>query len=1491
MKYKALLIIGIIGFLSVGCSLSSDKDNDNAASKAGDTDESASHLNDSDFVAANGRQFSVELEGAVQKGPFVVGSSVSVSPLNADFSPKGEVYKTSTINNRGEFNISFATNGPVALEGVGFYYNEITGDLSAANLTLRAYYVPSADGVQYAYVNMITHLITNRVKTLVTDGQTFVAAVHQAELEIWQELGITRPDFTSCIDSIDMNITGGDLDSNAYLLGVGSILIQMAANRNPAAMDAELQSLLNEIAIDLQDGNLQGDVKDEVHRALIQIDVDDIATKLAERLAKIEAGSAVPDMHRVLDQDYDGITNAEDNCKKVPNPNQEDMDNDGMGDVCDACNADFSCDMDNQYCVADSAKCPADLNMCCIVPDALEIETGALVGGLHWSTLSEEGSSAFWLDTPSTSEVSVQASSGHGSVSGLLFFFNADGSPKDLSSFSTVRFNVVLNPADGEIVMPSGMDDGGTVEEPKMTDEEMMPTQTSADGTMPPEMTEEEKMHWEEMMDAGMMPPDMMDPDMMPPDMMDPGMMPPDIMNNGEVHPAMFVLFDAAGYRRCAWPLAATTDVPVEFTIDLNELKKHCDSEVKGMGPMGSDGQFMVEGGAFVTSSEAAVLDFQISVFDIQFGNESGASDQACYQDRSCDDGLVCQINFDGEYCGPGLNQCCIDAGDASQPCFSDGSCDAGFSCQYDQTLCPGNLGSCCLPSGAPQQPCYNDGTCDDGAACLYTWMDSEVCPGNMEQCCVSTEGEGGYCGDDFNCGEGFFCMNAWETSLCNDALNNCCVPTGGDGNFCDWDNSCDSGFACVNNDNGDACGDSGFWSCCVPTDGTQGQPCDEVSGCDEGHVCMWEQDICPGNGSCCISVGGENEPCNFDMTCDGDLWCRWSNSANKELCVPTGIDGNACDWEHPCNNGFACVNNNDGAACGNTDFNECCVATDGTQGQVCDESAPCVSGHECMFDNALCDYNSSCCVSVGSENEPCAEFMTCDEGLWCLWTSEAGKDMCMGTGKEGNPCDWEHACDGGLACVNNHKGTACDQGMPGCCFTTDGSAGQPCDDNSTCNTGLVCGQDNTVCSFENSTCCLEAGAVNQPCNPSNTCDSGLRCMYDDSTYADICKETGGANQPCTNNNSCDTADLMCVYTYNGDICLPFGEEGEPCDNMHSCSENFICANQAVATQCADNFLDNCCVAADGGTGSVCETNTCNVGLACAHDSTCPDTAYRCCSPAGGENQPCYSNRSCNSGLVCVWDEWMSEDAGTCIPGGSENDMCSMSYPCLEGLSCSNTTNYCIPTPSTAGDNCFDAGECGDGLRCDGGSCVEAGNAGQMCYEDNTCEAELVCFDAESNAICIDTPGECSPINTCDAGYQCITEPWGTESYCIASGAEKEPCWQPSSTCDEAGLQCISDYSACGGYFQNHTCCLPAGGEGERCLDDQSCNYGFACVDNYYPDVTCDGDLYQCCAESGMENQPCNSDDTCDEPSLSCGFDMCPDGLWSTGCCAIPTVP
>lgn len=276
----------------------------------------------------------VRLRGGVQKGPFILGSSVSISPIDAVGNPTGAVFGATTFNDLGEFAVDFSYLGPVSLEATGFYYNEETGALSGAPLTLRAYHEVSSGGAQAAYVNLITHLTYGRVRELVLAGSAVADATVQAEDELRTELGIGPAGFTPDAPGIYLNQLGGDNDSSAYLLAVSAVLSRAGLLRGG---DAGLQELLNIISTDLgADGLLHEPLKSEINSAHRTVDGDRVLSSFRARLAAIGSDAVVPDIHRMLDTDGDGIVNASDNCRSVPNPTQADRDGDIWGgDACD----------------------------------------------------------------------------------------------------------------------------------------------------------------------------------------------------------------------------------------------------------------------------------------------------------------------------------------------------------------------------------------------------------------------------------------------------------------------------------------------------------------------------------------------------------------------------------------------------------------------------------------------------------------------------------------------------------------------------------------------------------------------------------------------------------------------------------------------------------------------------------------------------------------------------------------------------------------------------------------------------------------------------------------------------------------------------------------------------------------------------------------------------------------------------------------------------
>jgi len=283
----------------------------------------------------------VNLSGGLQKGPFVLGSSLAISALDANGDPTGLVFNTETTNDLGEFSVDFSHTGLVRLDATGFYYNEVLGGLSTAPVTLRALHEIVAGGPQDAYVNVLTHLTYGRALSYVASGATAADAAAAADLEARVALAIGPSTFDPGAPGIALNELGGDTDANAYLLAISAVLTlaaQTAAGPG-GPVDATLQQLLNAIAAELTaTGTIEPETIDAIQAAESALDTTQVMADFGARLAELGSTAVVPDIDRIIDADQDDIANASDNCALVPNPSQADADGDGIGDACECGN-------------------------------------------------------------------------------------------------------------------------------------------------------------------------------------------------------------------------------------------------------------------------------------------------------------------------------------------------------------------------------------------------------------------------------------------------------------------------------------------------------------------------------------------------------------------------------------------------------------------------------------------------------------------------------------------------------------------------------------------------------------------------------------------------------------------------------------------------------------------------------------------------------------------------------------------------------------------------------------------------------------------------------------------------------------------------------------------------------------------------------------------------------------------------------------------------
>ncbi len=187
------------------------------------------------------------IAGHVQKGPYVQGTEITVRELDMNFVPTGRTFSGRIDDNTGHFSMRSMLAYPyVEIAANGFYFNEISGNLSVAQLNLQA--LADLRDNTTVNVNLLTHLEYARVLALIESGLSFSAAKVQAQREVLAIFNIER---TAIGRSETLDIAQ-DGEGNAILLAI-SVILQSDKS------EAKLTELLAALGSDLRtDGTLTG---------------------------------------------------------------------------------------------------------------------------------------------------------------------------------------------------------------------------------------------------------------------------------------------------------------------------------------------------------------------------------------------------------------------------------------------------------------------------------------------------------------------------------------------------------------------------------------------------------------------------------------------------------------------------------------------------------------------------------------------------------------------------------------------------------------------------------------------------------------------------------------------------------------------------------------------------------------------------------------------------------------------------------------------------------------------------------------------------------------------------------------------------------------------------------------------------------------------------------------------------------------------------------
>jgi hypothetical protein len=233
----------------------------------------------------------MDLTGFVQKGPFINGSSVTVFDLSRDLSPTGRTYNAQIMDNKGTFELDNITlsSDYVNLRADGFYYNEITGVQSNAQITLYA--LSDISDKSNINVNVLTHLEKARVEYLIENGESFTDAKKQAQGEI---LAIFNIEESTSHSSETMSIIEAGAD-NGILLAISAILQGYRS-------DSELTSLLADISNDIrEDGVLDNETLGTslIDQAIL-VDTSSVKNNLYNRYESLGTSISMPGFGKLI---------------------------------------------------------------------------------------------------------------------------------------------------------------------------------------------------------------------------------------------------------------------------------------------------------------------------------------------------------------------------------------------------------------------------------------------------------------------------------------------------------------------------------------------------------------------------------------------------------------------------------------------------------------------------------------------------------------------------------------------------------------------------------------------------------------------------------------------------------------------------------------------------------------------------------------------------------------------------------------------------------------------------------------------------------------------------------------------------------------------------------------------------------------------------------------------------------------------------------------
>ncbi|MBM4353600.1 MAG: hypothetical protein FJ109_07340, partial [Deltaproteobacteria bacterium] len=912
------------------------------------------------------------------------------------------------------------------------------------------------------------------------------------------------------------------------------------------------------------------------------------------------------------------------------------------------------------------------------------------------------------------------------------------------------------------------------------------------------------------------------------------------------------------------------------------------------------------------------------------------ANGQTCTAQNEC----LSNYCVDGVCCDTGCDkkcEACNKDGKLGICTFHEQNTDPEDNCTFC-SACTGTNNNCVAVAAGtdpvndcaedPKSGCLQDGTCETTGKCRL-WLPGTIC---LAQYCIGYEvfwqdtcDGAGLCTDGgmadcapYGCDDaGFACRTFCQidahcvpTHFCN--KSNECQMKLDNGQECGGGNECKSGFCvdgvCCNTACADKCA-----SCNLSFE-TKGTCTYAANNTDPDKDCVM-CGVCNGTGECKPAPSGTDpkdecllaQPftCKFDGECDGNLACRYWNTATEckaQTCaVHIKSPKDYCDGSGGCKDSgtvdcepymctpeateclFSCQDDSD------------CMPAYWCEGQVCvpkkQNGEACGGNNQCLSDFCVDGY---CCNSACTDVcESCA--IAGFIGTCSLYAKGTDPELECGT------CDM---CAGANACEPVPDGE-------------DPFSQCVADDVGTCDQDGVCDGKGTCRLWAAGEICVAQFCADFTQYEADKCDGKGGCIDNGDTDCSpyLCDVDGiNCRTHCTQDEHC-----IPQHWCNGNVCEPKKELGETCGGNNECKSgdcvDGYCCNEPCDLTCHScAVLPGTCLAFDQGTDPdddcpLCYV--CNGAAACVLSPEGTDPTDDCLEDPVAT---CQLDGTCDGNGACrLWVEFEVCQEQYCANGVQHfADLCDGLGTCNDGGSDKCSPYVCDPDEYACLDMCVTNDDCVGTHWCDVPVCVPKKEIGDLCIEDAECKsnhcADGYCCNTACDGLCeacniVDQEGtcaffgnltdpedDCGTCRLCNGGGACASVLEGLDPKGDCPAFAKSTC-QLNGWCDGAA-KCQM--------WENDTICMPQSCLGSQLTKADYCDGAGLCVDSGATSCcpykcwgtgcrsSCSSDFHCCTGNycNGSACVPKKADGQACVSATECASNFCVDGYCCNELCS-----